>query len=446
MITKIKGTKDYDVYDYRVKEDIIKAFTYVINKYDYKFIETPIFESCELFKRSVEGSEIVKKEMYEFLDKGDRELALRPEGTASFVRAYIENKWNKTPVKKYAYYGPMFRYEQPQKGRYRQFYQAGIEFVGDKSPLKDFEVIKIAHDVLDILDVDFKLKINTIGDQKSRETYQKVLYEYLLPYKDQLSEISQQRLDSKSVLRILDDKIDSQKDFIKNAPKLMDYLSDESRQYFKKVLSFLDNSDIKYTISDDLVRGLDYYDEVVFEFVESKNKNAQATIIGGGRYSNLIEQLGGEPESSVGFGFGVDRCASIIRDNLIEVSEIQEDLFERYDIYMASSLSEDNIVKLHNLWSENLIMFDGLKVNFQYSIEKSKKSFEKANKCAEFIITDDPKINQNMFVVKHLHSGDKITFVGDEYGVPTLIRFLREYSEIIDEKFSESMFGEYEDD
>ncbi|MCU9934272.1 ATP phosphoribosyltransferase regulatory subunit [Mycoplasmopsis felis] len=199
----------------------------------------------------------------------------------------------------------MFRYEQPQKGRYRQFYQAGVEFVGEKNYLKDIAVIYLAASILDYLEVPYKLKINSIGNLESRRNYELSLKNYLIKFKDQLTPESQKRLLENNVLRILDDKIDSKLDFIKNAPKISDYLSEESKTYYNNVKIKLDELGIEYIESNELVRGLDYYDEVVFEFVaDTKDVRSQSTIIGGGRYSNLIKELGGPDLSSVGFGFG----------------------------------------------------------------------------------------------------------------------------------------------
>nr|WP_307928129.1 histidine--tRNA ligase [Mycoplasmopsis bovis] len=269
----------------------------------FNLVETPILESADLYKRSVAGSDIVSKEMYEFTDKGNRILSLRPEGTAGFIRALIENKWHVINdefwprTTKFAYYGPMFRYEQPQKGRMRQFYQAGVEIIdgksGDLNIYQDAELINMAYELLDSLGVGFVLKINSIGDQKCRNKYQEELRKYLEQYKDELTPINQERLKN-NVFRILDDKVDSQKPFMKKAPKLKDFLSSKSRDHFKKTLMLLDILNIKYEIDFSLVRGLDYYDEIVYEFVSSaKDAGSQSTIVGGGRYSNLVKELGG---------------------------------------------------------------------------------------------------------------------------------------------------------
>ncbi|SJZ47375.1 histidine--tRNA ligase [Mycoplasmopsis verecunda] len=425
MINKIKGTKDFSVTEMMLKDFILTSFENVVTKHEFKMVETPILEQTSLFKRSVGESEIAKKEMYEFMDKGDREICLRPEGTASFVRAYIENKWYADDFDRFAYFGPMFRYEQPQKGRYRQFYQAGVEFVGGKNYLRDAEVILTAVDLLDLFNVEYELKINSIGDTQSRANYEQALYDYLIQYKDQLSEISQERLANKKVLRILDDKNDAKKDFMKNIPLIQDYLSEESKQYFENVLKTLANSDVKFSISNELVRGLDYYDEVVFEFA-SKDKNAgsQATLIGGGRYSNLIHELGGPKVSSVGFGFGVDRLIDLIKDEFNEVTHIEQEA-RHTDIYIAMSEDAKNID--YAFWLANNHLRNFFTVEVEYELIKSKKLMDKAYKhTSQFIIYDDKMAGDDLLTVKSLVNKDKISFGKNIHGIADLFTFLIE--------------------
>ncbi|WP_322910903.1 histidine--tRNA ligase [Mycoplasmopsis felis] len=426
MITKIKGTKDYNYIEYELKNFISSIFEELCLKNGFKFIETPIIESTNLFKRTVQDSDIAQKEMYDFLDKSQREISLRPEGTAPFVRAYIENKWYTEQNQRFAYNMPMFRYEQPQKGRYRQFYQAGVEFVGEKNYLKDIAVIYLAASILDYLEIPYKLKINSIGNLESRKNYELSLKNYLIKFKDQLTQESQKRLLENNVLRILDDKIDSKLDFIKSAPKIKDYLSKESQTYYNNVKTKLDELGIKYFESNELVRGLDYYDEVVFEFVaDTKDIGSQSTIIGGGRYSNLIKELGGPDLSSVGFGFGIDRCASLIRERFIKSTNIEQEI-NNCDIYVSSSLNETNLSKLFDLTYKHLInLFPS--VEFEFNLIKSKKLFEKANKKnAKIIIYDDKMLQPIMFCAKNLLTNDKIIFQNNNQGIADLLRFLEE--------------------
>ncbi|MFV8478860.1 histidine--tRNA ligase [Mycoplasma sp. VS428] len=453
MINKIKGTKDFSVTEAMLKDFVLTSFENVIAKHEFKMIETPIMEQSALFKRSVGESEIAKKEMYEFKDKGDRDICLRPEGTASFVRAFVENKWYADDFDRFAYFGPMFRYEQPQKGRYRQFYQAGVEYVGNKNYLRDAEVILTANDLLDLFNLEYELKINSIGDSVSRANYEAALYDYLIQYHDQLSSVSQERLANKKVLRILDDKEDSKKDFMKNIPLIQDYLSPESKQYFENVLNTLANNGIEFTISNELVRGLDYYDEVVFEFVsKDKNAGAQSTLIGGGRYSNLIKELGGPDLSSVGFGFGVDRLIDLIRDDFNEVTHIETEA-RHVDIYIAMSEDISNID--YAFWLANNHLRNFFSVEVELELIKAKKIIDKANKhSAQFIIYEDKMLGNDLLNVKSLVTKDKISFGKNLHGIADLFTFLIENvdqdAEIeideIEEYVAEELMGKNEKD
>ncbi|VEU70381.1 histidine--tRNA ligase [Mycoplasmopsis glycophila] len=446
MFNKIKGTKDYNPVSFQVKKQIQEAFERISSTFDFKMIETPIMESASLFKRSVgETSDIVHKEMYEFKDKGDRDICLRPEGTAPFVRALIENKWYAENIEKFAYFGPMFRYEQPQKGRMRQFYQAGVEYIGEKNYLKDVEVIFMAQILLFNFEIKTTLKINTIGDAISRKNYAQALTEYLQKYKNELSEQSQKRLENGGVLRILDDKRDSKLEFMKNAPKIWDYLSEESKNYFSKIKKTLEEWEIEFEVDSDLVRGLDYYDEIVFEFVANDdNVGSQSTLIGGGRYSNLIKELDGPELSSVGFGFGVDRLMSIIENRIIEEENLKEQI-ENYTFYLAVSDTEQNLdflARVGNLVLRGL--FQNIKL--EYKQIKPKKIFEKAQKYnAEILITDDPQ-RPDLLLVKHLETGDKMHIRKSQESLIDLIHFLvdHEIQEIdpdFAEQFIEGAFG-----
>ncbi|UWV84835.1 histidine--tRNA ligase [Mycoplasmopsis felis] len=426
MITKIKGIKDYNFIEYELKNFISSIFEELCLKNGFKFIETPIIESTNLFKRTVQDSEIAQKEMYDFLIKVKEKFLLDPKEQHLLLEHILKISGILNKIKGLLTISYMFRYEQPQKGRYRQFYQAGVEFVGEKNYLKDIAVIYLAASILDYLEVPYKLKINSIGNLESRRNYELSLKNYLIKFKDQLTPESQKRLLENNVLRILDDKIDSKLDFIKNAPKISDYLSEESKTYYNNVKIKLDELGIEYIESNELVRGLDYYDEVVFEFVaDTKDVRSQSTIIGGGRYSNLIKELGGPDLSSVGFGFGVDRCASLIRERFIKSTNIEQEI-NNCDIYVSSSLNETNLSKLFDLTYKHLInLFPS--VEFEFNIIKSKKLFEKANKKnAKIIIYDDKILQPNMFCAKNLLTNDKIIFQNNNQGVADLLRFLEE--------------------
>lgn len=427
MFNRIKGTRDFGPQENNVTELIRSAFVNYARNYNFHLIETPIIEPATLYRRSVASSDIVKKEMYEFKDKGDRDIALRPEGTAGFVRALVENKWYATLKNtKFAYYGPMFRYEQPQKGRYRQFNQAGMETVDTViNPYNDAELIIAAASLLQCLDVKCVLKINSIGDEVTRTRYQEELKKYFTKYKDQLNPISLERLEN-NVLRILDDKEESKKDFVKKAPKINKYLSKNSTEFFNKLTSILDFNNIKYQVDYSLVRGLDYYDEVVYEFVStSKESGSQSTIIGGGRYSNLIKELGGPQLYACGFGFGVDRAADIINDENKDNNDA-----EKINILVATT-SEKNLDILFSLTNE--LRNYGSKIEFIKEVVKSKKIFDKAQKLqADVVIFDDNIQDHETFVAKSLNDNDRIMFQYNEDGYADLLDFLAEHNLLSD--------------
>ncbi|WP_427867429.1 histidine--tRNA ligase [Mycoplasmopsis arginini] len=346
MFNRLKGTKDIFGKEARILNFIRQTFEKVSNRYNFSFIETPIIEDYALFVRATgETSDIVTKEMYVFQDKSQRTISLRPECTASTIRAYVENKINNLEKTKLYYFGPMFRYERPQKGRYRQFIQGGVELIEDKSVLSNFEIIKFANDFLKELKLnDFVLQINNLGSFESRNKYINYLKEYFQKYKDQLSEISQLRLE-KNVLRILDDKEENQKEFVKNAPKLIEFLSDEEKKDFDELINLLNNFGISYEINPYLVRGLDYYTDIVFEFVStSEALGSQSTILGGGRYDGMIESFGGPKIGSIGFAFGLDRIAEIISFNI----EKYDNLKNKLDILIAY-LNEEEKQEIINI-------------------------------------------------------------------------------------------------
>ncbi|UVD81471.1 histidine--tRNA ligase [Mycoplasma iguanae] len=397
MYNKPKGTKDLYGLNGDIFNFIKNIFFNVAKKYNFKYIETPIFETAELFQRSSgEFSDIVNKEMYVFEDKSKRKLALRPEGTAPIVRAIIENKLytNNNTIQKYFYFGPTFRYEQPQKGRQRQFYQAGIEFLAEKNAFNDVEIILFASQFLKELKInDYILKINCLGNEKTRLKYTEVLREYLTNYKDQLEEISLLRLE-KNPLRILDDKIESKKDFVINAPKINEFLSPESKKYFTEITSLLEQFNISYDYDLSLVRGLDYYDELVFEFVSnSPGLGAQSTIIGGGRYNKLFASLGGPEISAIGFGSGVERMMEIINYQIISYPELNKKL----DFYLAAFNEEE-------LLSQTLLAKQLRDSNFQLevtkNVEKVKKAFKTAQNLANFIIFKEKEQLEDFYVIK----------------------------------------------
>jgi len=305
----VRGTHDLLPEECRQYRFIVKEAMKVARCYGFEEISTPIFEFSGVFHRLGETSDVVSKETYTFQDRGGEDLTLRPEGTAGIVRAVISHGLGQHAPLKFSYAGPMFRYERPQKGRYRQFDQIGVELIGVAKPLADIEVIAMAHQILKNLGVDesVKLNINTLGDTESRENYKKALLNYLKPFRPKLSLESQDRLD-RNPLRILDSKSEQDEMIIKEAPVYSDYLNETSKTFFNDVCKGLEILDISYKVNTRLVRGLDYYCHTTFEFITDV-LGAQSTVIAGGRYDNLVEMMGGPRLPGVGWGAGVDRLA-----------------------------------------------------------------------------------------------------------------------------------------
>ncbi len=335
MISVVKGTHD-------VILDEASKYTYVeqilirtAELYGYKEFRTPIIESTPLFVRSVgDSSDIVRKEMYTFLDKGDRSITLRPEFTAGIVRSMINNKLfveQDYPRKAY-YVGPCFRYERPQQGRYRQFNQFGVECVGVDNAYRDSEVIILAYNGLKMLGFkNITLKINTLGDEESRANYKQVLKEYFKEHIDSMCSDCHDRLEL-NPLRILDCKVPEDQEIVKNAPKMSQFLTENAKKYFDDVLDILEDNEIKYEVDDSLVRGLDYYSGVVFEFhYTSKTGKNYGAIGAGGHYNKLVKELEGPQIEGVGFAMGIERLVSVMNDdemfNEIELEDTEIDIY-----------------------------------------------------------------------------------------------------------------------
>ncbi|WP_460193774.1 histidine--tRNA ligase [Thermosynechococcus sp. FA-CM-4201] len=287
----------------------------ILDRAAYREICTPIFEQTSLFERGIgEATDIVSKEMYTFSDRGQRSLTLRPEGTAGVVRAYIEHGLHSQGgVQRLWYLGPMFRYERPQSGRYRQFHQLGVEVLGSADPRADAEVIAVALDILQALGLkELTLMLNSVGDREDRSEYRQALVDYLTPYKAELDPDSQERL-HRNPLRILDSKDPRTQAIVKEAPRLLDYLSPRSRDHFEQVQSLLQDLGIHYQINPALVRGLDYYTHTAFEFQDLSLGN-EGTVCGGGRYDHLVEELGGPATPAIGWAMGLERLILLLRD------------------------------------------------------------------------------------------------------------------------------------
>ncbi len=328
FIKSIRGMHDVlpdDSFRWQAFEAIIRQ---LMSSYGYKEIRMPLVESSDLFCRSIgEVTDIVEKEMYTFEDRNGDKLSLRPEGTASCVRAGIQHGLLHNQVQRLWYNGPMFRHERPQKGRYRQFHQFGVEAFGITTPDIDAELILIGARLWQQLGLKgIRLELNTLGSNQTRIEYKQVLVDYLNQHRELLNEDSLRRLET-NPLRILDSKNPAMKELLDNAPALMDHLDDESRQQFDKLTASLDATGIEYSINPRLVRGLDYYCKTVFEWVTDE-LGAQGTICAGGRYDGLVEQLGGKPTAAAGFALGVERILS-----LLEAQQQQQ--AETIDIYLV---------------------------------------------------------------------------------------------------------------
>lgn len=393
---KPKGT--YDIL--KDKSDKMISFRLIVealmNKYNAKYFETPIFESSELFHRGVgETTDIVNKETYDFKDRGDRSLTLRPEGTAGIVRSFIENKLyaESLPLKAW-YMGPMFRYERPQAGRFRQFYQFGYECFGTYSPMMDAEVISIAVNLFNLLGLKgIKVNINTLGDSESRENYRKALLEFFKPHLDKLCDDCKNRYE-KNPLRILDCKVDADKDIMKCAPKMIDYLNDESKNHFEAVKSYLDELEISYEVNSKIVRGLDYYTHTVFEIeADIEGFGSQNVLAAGGRYNNLVKNIGGPSVPGVGFALGLERLFLALDSEKISFGEKVDP-----DVYIVSMNQEKKSLSL-----ANHLRLNGFNVEMDYLSRNLKSNFKSADKMnvKYIIIVGEEEVNNNELTVKN---------------------------------------------
>lgn len=309
----IRGTQDIFGADADAFAFVVETFERVRKLYRFRRVEMPVFEKTTVFSRSLgETTDVVSKEMYSFEDRGGESLTLRPEFTAGLARAYLTNGWKQYAPVKLATHGPLFRYERPQKGRYRQFHQIDAEVIGAAEPTADVELLVMADQLLKELGIaeGVTLTLNTLGDGESREAWRAALIDYFRAVKGELSEDSQERLE-KNPLRILDSKDPRDKAFLPNAPRIDDYLSSEAQDFFAAVTGGLDAAGVAWTRNGALVRGLDYYRHTAFEFVTDR-LGAQGTVLGGGRYDGLMESLGGAPTPAVGWAAGVERLAMLV--------------------------------------------------------------------------------------------------------------------------------------
>ena len=396
MIQVLKGMKDIYFNEVEKYEYIVNIAKEVFSKYGYERIITPLVEDLNLFKRSVgDETDVVSKEMYDFYDKGNRHIALRPEGTAGVVRAYLESKLYKSnPNIKWYYYGSMYRYEAPQKGRYREFNQVGIECFGTRSPMQDAQIISMAFEFLSKLGInDLIVEINSLGSTKCRADYIKELQKYLINNFDKLSENSKIRC-YKNPLRVLDSKEDDE--IVLNAPKLHDYFDEESKDFFENLKYYLDKFNINYIVNDKLVRGLDYYSDTVFE-IKSSKLGAQSTILGGGRYDKLTKMLSNTLTPAIGFAAGIERISLLLDDRLIPAKKemIYVVYFEKTKEYLFEILE---ILRKKDIY-----------VEYEYEVKSFNSQIKKANKlnASKVIILGEEEINNNSVAIKDFITGDQ---------------------------------------
>jgi histidyl-tRNA synthetase len=375
------------------------------NKYVYREIRTPIFEHTELFLRSVgETTDIVQKEMYTFSDRGDRSLTLRPEGTASTVRSYVEHKMfgdAQQPVKLY-YMGPMFRYERPQAGRYRQFVQFGVEALGSADPAIDAEVISLAMSLYQEMGLKkLKLVVNSLGDKESRNAHRDALVNHFQPRIGEFCKDCQNRLE-KNPLRILDCKQDHEHELMKTAPAIIDYLNEESRRYFEKLQAYLTEMGVPFEVDPNLVRGLDYYNHTAFEIMSNaEGFGSITTLCGGGRYNGLVEDLGGPETPGIGFALSIERFIAAL-----EAEKVEMELNNTLDLYLVSlgDAAKDYSVKLlHQLRS------NGLKAERDYLDRKLKAQFKAADRLqAKFVaVLGENELNNQVINLKNQATGEQ---------------------------------------
>jgi histidyl-tRNA synthetase len=397
--------------------ELVRMFADRARRFGYELIVTPVFEHAEVFDRLGESTDVVSKEMYEFTDRGGRRLALRPEGTAPVVRAYVQHR--KHGPWKVWYLAPLFRYERPQKGRYRQHWQLGIETIGLDDPDVDVEVIAFGHGLLrelGMLDAT-SLLVNSMGDRESRTEYVGVLREYLLAHGERLGSEFRERVEA-NPLRILDSKREDWQDVVERAPQLTEHLSVGSRQHFEQVQRGLDELGIHYELAPRLVRGFDYYTSTTFEFVSDALDAAQNAVLGGGRYDNLAEEMGGQPTPGIGFGMGIERLL-IVADQLSALALPET----RFDAFVVDGLTRGR----EALTLTQELREAGLRVDRAYgnrSLSAQWKAAERAHAAFGVMLAPD-EFSRGAVAVKDLGTGKQVEVPRDQ--IVAWLRAQREF-------------------
>lgn len=414
---KVKGT--YDVLPTEA-ENWVALESYVrqlFKTYNYGEIRTPMMEYSNVIHRETELSDMVIKETYNFKDKSDRDLTLRPEGTAGVIRSYVENKlYAQAGVTKLYYMGPNFRYERPQKGRFRQFMQFGCEVLGSNEPSIDAEVIELAYETIYRLGLkQVSVKLNSLGDDASKANYRQALIDFLTPVKDKLSKDSQDRL-THNPLRILDSKDSADIELIKDAPLPLDYLNETSKKHFEAVLELLNLMNIPYEIDRKLVRGLDYYAHTVFEIHATiKGFGAQNALGGGGRYQNLVKELGGPDTPGIGYAFGMERLLSALEQEGITLTSPKQ--LDVYFITFDQQSRKKAIQLQHILRSEHILSdIDHLNRGFKPQLKEALRYDSKF-----IIIIGENELNNNVVQLKNTKTEEQV-----EVSMDTLLDTLKE--------------------
>ncbi|WP_026906307.1 histidine--tRNA ligase [Paucisalibacillus globulus] len=401
-----RGTADILPKDARKWQYVESNIKGICDNFHYEEIRTPLFEHTEVFARGVgDTTDIVQKEMYTFEDRGGRSLTLRPEGTASVARAFVQNKLYgepSQPVKLY-YFAQMFRYERPQQGRMRQLNQFGVEVLGSADPAVDAEVIDLAMTVYKQLGLSsLKLVINSLGDVESRTNHRDALIKHFTPHKDELCKDCQSRLEQ-NPMRVLDCKVDRNHPSMNTAPSILDFLNEESKEYFEQVKSYLDLMGIPYEVDPNLVRGLDYYNHTAFEIMsEAKGFGAITTLCGGGRYNGLVEELGGPTTPGIGFGMGIERLLMALEAENVDIP--LEDGLDCFLVSLGEGSKKEAVRLVHELRQH------GIQVDQDYQGRKVKAQFKAADryKAKYVLVLGEDELQKQVINVKEMATGEQV--------------------------------------
>lgn len=407
-----RGTVDLLPEDTKKWQYVEKTLQDLCRVFNYEEIRTPTFEHTEVFQRGVgDTTDIVQKEMYTFEDRGDRSITLRPEGTAGVVRAYLEHKLYGSPIQptKLFYFMELFRYERPQQGRMRQLHQFGVEVLGSADPSVDAEVIALAMTAYQKLGLSsLTLVINSLGDQQSRSAHREALIKHFTPHMDELCDDCNSRL-MKNPLRILDCKKDMNHEAMGTAPSVLDYLNNESKEYFEKVKQYLDEMDISYEIDPTLVRGLDYYNHTAFEIMsDADGFGAITTLLGGGRYNGLAEQLGGPSTPGIGFGMGLERLLMALEAEKVELPIVND-----LDVFFITMGEEAKTTAVKLVQQLRLA---GIRVDQDYQNRKVKAQFKAADRVkANYVaVLGEEELAQGKVKIRSMETGDEVEVAFDD--------------------------------